>query len=123
MKKMGKSGAFVRILLLALFAGCASTGKNTKSVPEDSTLGKTGIEQAEKRIAKPRPRSTPEATSVANDPNRAFFCELQVLITKFEAYGTTMEDARTRVRNACREKFENLHCIDDEDLHCRKTFY
>lgn len=120
---MRKSGTLGAILLLFGLVGCANPSKDAKPAEEVSQSEKIGTQREPHRSVKPHPSPMAEGPVIENNAHHAFVCNLQVMITKFEAYGTSIEEAREKIREKCREKFPSMHCIDEEDLHCRKTFY
>lgn len=56
---------------------------------------------------------------VQND--RAFYCEYQAFTSHFEAFGPTLLEAQRSVRLQCEQKYNRMHCDDENDLKCRKN--
>lgn len=93
----------------------------------DKSKERNGDKSGDKKRLEPDPLPS-DVTEISapipeTDPEKAYFCEFQALITKFEAYGSTLAHAQSKVKALCVQKFDAAHCVDEEDLHCRKTFY
>ncbi|MBC7385599.1 MAG: hypothetical protein H7301_05465 [Cryobacterium sp.] len=98
--------------------------KSVSSAESKNSSEDVGNSESEKDSeSAPIPSDVTEVSAPlpSTDPEMAFFCSYQALITKFEAYGKSVADARLKVKHLCAVKFGPSHCIDDEDLRCHET--